>query len=149
MANILPLQLLEVESDGCHLMCKASVEGKEINMLIDTGASRTVFDSVSIKSILGTDLKSLQSNERLSAGIGTTNLESLFLNIKTLKIGSIRIKNYQAVLIDLDQVNNMYTSLGLPAIEGVLGGDLLISLGAIIDYRKMTLKLRKPQKQLT
>lgn len=146
MPNILPLQLLEVESDGCHLMCKATVEGKEINMLIDTGASRTVFDSASIQSLLGTDLNALQSNERLSAGIGSTSVESLFLHVKAFKIGSIRIRNYQAVLIDLSQVNNMYTSLGLPAIEGVLGGDLLISLGAIIDYRKMTIKLRKPPK---
>ena len=149
MPSILPLQLLEVESDGCHLMCKATVEGREINMLIDTGASRTVFDSVSIQAILGTDLTTLQSNERLSAGIGTTSLESLFLHIKKFGIGAVTVKNYQAVLIDLGQVNNMYTALGLPAIEGVLGGDLLISLRAVIDYRKMTLKLYKPKKGVT
>ncbi len=148
MISILPLQLLQVESDGCHLMCEAEVEGRKINMLIDTGASRTVFDSISLQKSLGIDITTLQSNERLSAGIGTTSLESLFLQIESFKIGEVLISDYQAVLIDLGQVNTMYTSLGLPAIEGVLGGDLLISMRAVIDYRLMTMKLRKPRKAL-
>lgn len=147
MISALSLQLLQVESDGCHLMCQAEVEGKKINMLIDTGASRTVFDSVTLQKTLGLDITTLQSNERLSAGIGTTSLESLFLQISEFRIGEISISDYQAVLIDLDHVNTMYTSLGLPAIEGVLGGDLLIAMRAVIDYRKLVMKIRKPGKK--
>ena len=149
MISTLPLQLLYVESDGCHLMCEVEVEGVKVNMLIDTGASRTVFDSISLQQMLGIDISTLQSNERLSAGIGTNSLESLFLEISEFRIGEVIIKDYQAVLIDLGQVNAMYTSLGLPAIEGVLGGDLLISLRAVIDYRQLIMKIRKPAKRLS
>lgn len=146
MISIIPLQLLLVESDGCHLMCKALVEGREINLLLDTGASRTVFDSKSMELSLGIDPENLPSNERLSAGIGSTSLESRFFTIRELRLGDICLNDYPSVLIDMDQVNTMYTSLGLPAIEGVLGGDLLHSLQAVIDYRKLSMKIRKSGK---
>jgi hypothetical protein len=47
----------------------------------------------------------------------------------------------------MSQVNMLYRSLGLPAIEGILGGDLLMELKAVIDYKKMEMTLYKPAKR--
>jgi len=141
------LQKVAVEQDGYHLMCTAYANGQSVNLLIDTGASRTVFDNESMERILDINLTDLENNQQLSAGIGTTNLESRFLTLHHLTLGDLSIQNYQSVLIDMAQVNQLYRSLGLPAIEGILGGDLLMELKAVIDYRKMEMTLFKPAKK--
>jgi predicted aspartyl protease len=141
------LQKVAVEQDGYHVMCSAIANGQPINLLIDTGASRTVFDNESMERILGIDISGLENNQQLSAGIGTTNLESRFLQLQHLTLGDLSIQNYQSVLIDMSQVNMLYRSLGLPAIEGILGGDLLMELKAVIDYKKMEMTLYKPAKR--
>ncbi len=141
------LQKVAVEQDGFHIMCSAFANGQPINLLIDTGASRTVFDNESMERILGIDISGLENNQQLSAGIGTTNLESRFLQLQYLTLGDLSIQYYQSVLIDMSQVNMLYRSLGLPAIEGILGGDLLMELKAVIDYKKMEMTLYKPAKR--
>jgi len=141
----IPLLLLSVEQEGFHIMLTALVNGHSINMLIDTGASRTVFDSNRLQELLKFDPNSVEKNERLSTGIGTTTLESQVLILKEFNLGGALFKEYPAVMIDLSQVNQTYTSLKLPAIEGVLGGDILVEGKAVIDYKKNTLKLVIPK----
>lgn len=140
----LPLLALAVEQDGFHLMTKASANGQTINLLIDTGASRSVFDNASLERILQIQVDSLEQNHQLSAGIGTNQLESRFLQLHRFRLGDLEISDYQAVLIDMGDVNRLYTQLGLPAIEGILGGDILKEMNAIIDYGKLQMTLTKP-----
>ena len=40
----LPFQLLDIEGEGFHVMIKGKINGREANFLVDTGASRSVFD---------------------------------------------------------------------------------------------------------
>ncbi len=135
----IPIILISIENDGFHLMINAKVNGNKINLLVDTGASRTVFDSNRIKKIINTD--NLQKNERLSAGLGTNTMESEIAVIDKFAFSKIKIKKYNAVLIDMSHVNEMYESIKLPQIDGVLGSDLLLKHKAIIDYKKRILKL--------
>jgi len=146
MVYELPLRLLAVEEDGFHVMVSAMVNGHAINLLIDTGASRTVFDSNRLQELLQFGPETVEKNERLSTGIGTTTLESQVFMMKELNLGGAVFHAYAGVMIDLSQVNSSYTSLGLPAIEGVLGGDILVKGKALIDYKKMTLRLTIPKK---
>lgn len=136
--------MVAVENDGFHIMLTARANDKPLNMLIDTGASRTVFDNNSLERILGIDINSLKNNQQLSAGIGSTSLESRFLLLDSFRLGNLSIQNYNTVLIDMSQINQLYTKLGLPAIEGILGGDLLMELKSRIDYREMEICLYKP-----
>jgi len=39
-------------------------------------------------------------------------------------------------------VNQTYQAIGLPAIDGILGGDLMVKTRAVIDYGKMTIRVR-------
>ena len=55
----------------------------------------------------------------------------------------MKLKNFEAAVLDLTTIKQAYSSLNLPPIIGVIGGDILNSHQAIINYRKLKLKLFK------
>ena len=52
MITKIPIQILPIEEDGFHLMTTVKINGKKANLIIDTGASRTIFDETLIKNFL-------------------------------------------------------------------------------------------------
>lgn len=138
--NIIPVSIIAIEEDGCHLMIKALINGHDANLLIDTGASRTVFDQERILSFLDDQEFDFEVNEKLSTGLGTSSMESKSVTINKISFGELEIKDYTAVILEMSHVNESYAKLGLPGIDGVLGGDLLEKYGALIDYGSMELR---------
>lgn len=136
-----PIEILPIEDDGFHLMLKAKINGKKANLIIDTGASRTVFDESLIKGFLPDEYDEFETNEKLSTGLGTNTMQSSAFNLKSLRLGELNIKNYMAVILDLTNINESYSKLKLPLIHGVIGGDLLQKYKAVIYYKSRTLKL--------
>lgn len=63
--------------------------------------------------------------------------------LNKVKIGEIVLTEYPALLLDLQHVNASYEKLGLSAIDGVVGSDLLQEYKAVLDYEKKELKLKK------
>ncbi len=141
MITNVPIEILPIEDDGFHLMLKAKINGKNANLIIDTGASRTVFDQTLIKSFLPEEYDDFETNEKLSTGLGTNSMQSAAFKLKSLKLGDLNIKNYLAVILDLTNINESYTKLKLPLIHGVIGGDLLHKYNAVIYYKSKNLKL--------
>ena len=137
-----PLQLLDIEGEGFHIMVKGMIHGKEASFLIDTGASRSVFDPNTIVTYIE-DIQ-FEKKEGMSAGVGSSDLESATFVIDSLTIGSIEIKDYEGVALDLENIHEMYTKLGLPHIDGIIGGDLLQKNKAVINYRSKKLRLTPP-----
>ncbi|MHC1707038.1 MAG: aspartyl protease family protein [Bacteroidales bacterium] len=142
MTYIIPLQILSIQDDGFHLAFQAHIGNTAINMLLDTGASRTVFDKTRIMEILNLQEGDLTDNPGPSGGIGTLDLQTSVTVINEFKIGEVGFNAYQAALIDLSQVNFLFHSIGLPPVHGILGGDLLEQTQAIIDYGKKTMKFK-------
>ena len=70
-------------------------------------------------------------------------MESHTIILPSIKIGSFKLKNFEAAVLDLSTINQAYISLNLPPIIGVIGGDILQSFDAIINYGKLQLKLFK------
>src|ERR1700752_2553984 len=93
--TILPIRILTIEEDGFHLLIKAQVNNKKAWLLIDTGASKTVFDKERIKKII--DDKEFEPNEKLSTGLGTNSMQTHSVIIKKIQLGEIRLKNFQAI----------------------------------------------------
>ncbi len=137
----IPIEILAIEEDGFHLMLHAKINGKKANLIIDTGASRTVFDELMIKKYLPDSYNDFENNEKLSTGLGTNTMKSQACTLKSLKLGDLTIKNYLAVILDLTNINESYGHLGLPEIHGVIGGDLLKKYKAVIYYKSQNLKL--------
>ena len=137
-----PLQLLDIEGDGFHIMVKGLIHGKEANFLIDTGASRSVFDPKSITNFI--DDVQFKKKEGLTAGVGSSDLESATFKIDVINVGDLEIHDYEAVALDLENIHEMYGKLNLPHIDGIIGGDLLKRHKAVINYRGKKLRFTPP-----
>jgi hypothetical protein len=134
-----PLQLLDIEGEGFHIMVKGTIHGKEANFLIDTGASRSVFDPKTISSFI--ENIEFEKKEGMTAGVGSSDLESATFIVDKFFVGDMEITDYEAVALDLENIHEMYGKLGLPQIDGILGGDLLKRYKAVINYRSKKLRL--------
>lgn len=141
MISKIPFTFIKIEGRGYHLLIKVLINDKPANLLIDTGASKTVFDLSRIEPYLNNS--DLTDNEILSAGLGTNTLASKSTKLDSFKIGDFEIKNYPCIIIDMSHVNETYQSIGLEPFDGVLGSDILYRFKAAIDYKTKTLKLRK------
>jgi hypothetical protein len=134
-----PIQLLDIEGEGFHIMVKGMIHGKEAHFLIDTGASRSVFDPVIVSRFI--ENLQFERKEGMTAGVGSSDLESSTFLIETLSIGVLEIHDYEAVALDLSNIHEMYGKLGLPHIDGIVGGDLLKKHKATINYRAQKMRL--------
>lgn len=137
---VLKIKLLNIENDGYHLSIKGKINGKVANLLIDTGASRTVFDLNRIDKFI--NKKDLKKNDQLSTGLGTSSMVSHVSEIKKLDLGGLIIANYDAIFIDLSHVNKSYENIKLKPIDGVIGSDILLQFKAVVNYDKMELVLK-------
>ena len=135
----IPIQLLDIEGEGFHIMVKGKIHGKEANFLIDTGASRSVFDPTTIATFI--DDLVFEKKEGMTAGVGSSDLESSTFVIDRWSIGELEITDYEAVALDLENIHEMYGKLGLPHIDGILGGDVLKRHKAVINYKSKKIRL--------
>ncbi len=134
-----PINIISIEGDGFHLIAEGLINGESARFVVDTGASRTVFDKERILAYI--DNPEFNEKEGLSAGIGGTDISSFIFNIEELSFGELTIKDYQAVAMDLSNVNNSYAMLNIPPVDGVLGGDLLCKHKAVISYKLKKMRL--------
>lgn len=134
-----PLQLINLQNDGFHLLVEVVVFGHPFNVVLDTGASKTVLDKTSVENHISAD--DLLSSDKLSTGLGTNSMESFILHLPTLHIGKLKLENFEAAVLDLSSISMAYENLQLPPVIGVLGGDILQQYKAVIDYNKLQLKL--------
>src|SRR5690606_35667866 len=110
-------------------------------MVLDTGASKTVLDKTTLLQS-GIPEEKIENANIISTGLGRNSMESFILELPTLAIGNWKIKKFITAVLDLSAVNYAYEQMNLPLVIGVLGGDILFSYAARIDYRKQLLILR-------
>lgn len=135
----IPINIINIEGDGFHLIAEGLINNKPARFVVDTGASRTVFDKDRILNYI--DNPEFNEKEGISAGIGGTDITSFIFNIEELSFGNLKINDYQAVAMDLSNVNNSYAMLKLPPVDGVLGGDLMKKYQAVINYKLKKMRL--------
>ena len=134
----IPIEILEFE-EGYHILVEAKINNKKLKMVLDTGASKTVFDFNTInKFIKKVDYK---LNDFLSVGIGTNTLESYIFEIPKLSFGRMKLDNFETVLIDMSMISESYSKFGLPEVNGILGSDIMVENNAILDIKNKILLL--------
>lgn len=127
-----------MDGGGYHLGLEVSINGKNAFLLLDTGASRTVFDKNQIDLYNSNKIDLLDEK---STGLGTNTMDIHTTEISNLEIGTKKIENITLALIDLSHVNETYEKLGFKKIQGVLGSDLLYKYQAVINYKSLELIL--------
>ncbi|AZI27823.1 MAG: aspartyl protease family protein [Pedobacter agri] len=136
----IPLKLLNLQDDGFHLLVEVVVFKEKHFAVLDTGASRSVFDKLLIERHLA---ETLHVSEEINAATLFTTTTTIQATIPEVKIGPLKIKNYETVAFDLQSVTETYQQFGHPPIIGIIGGDILMQYKAVINYKKLVLRLYK------
>ena len=129
-----PLQITELEPDNYHIIISCNFDDKETaNWIIDTGASKTVFDKnlVEYYSVIEGE-----SDEIHTAGFEEQPQEISLAVLKSVQIGKLKVENLKVALLDLSHINKLYSKITDLNICGLLGSDFLMKYRAVIDYKK-------------
>ena len=135
-----PFHLQSIEEEGYHILVDAVINKQPARLLIDTGASRSVFDTNRFSRFV--EVHEFRPDEKLSAGLGTSSMQTMKVTLTELRIGECSIPGFETILLDMSHVNSSYERLGLPQLDGVVGSELLVLLEAQIDYRKRQLVIK-------
>jgi len=130
----IPLQIIDLHEDGYHPLVKVKVFGKKFTVVLDTGASKTAFDQTML--LQAYEHAILTISDRLSTGLGTSNMKSSTMIINDMYIGKLLVDEFEVAVLDLSTINVAYGQLGHPEVLGVLGGDILMKYKAVINYGK-------------
>jgi len=135
------LRMLDLEGGGKHLAVNCRINGKKSVLLIDTGASSSIFDKDN-KAFADTSYTDVQGS---GSGSGfNSEIQELHLGIiPIINISRFKIENENVVFTSMKHINELYKSLGLPRIAGILGGDILFRHNAVIDFGNQLLLLEK------
>jgi hypothetical protein len=134
-----PLILINLQDNGFHLLVEIVVFGEKLFAVLDTGASRSVFD----KGLMEKHIKELTISDETQAATIFSSATTLQGFIPKLKIGGLILKEYHAVALDLQSVTDTYLLLGHPPISAIIGGDILTDFHAKIEYQKKVLRFYK------
>ena len=141
----IPIQIIELDEKSIHLIIEVKINGAPVNMIIDTGASRTIF-ALSLNGDKMTTPQSSDKEQIHSTGLMADNIRNIQVIAKSFKLGKLKLKNYPVVLIDLTGINSFYKKVAGLEISGLLGGDFLQEMKAVIDYSKAVLVLKKTKR---
>ena len=133
------LKKVEIPPKGIHLLIETYINSTPANLVVDTGASRSVIDYDFLMSL--NPPIDLKEEEGESAGVGSSNLHSFVTRIDKFVIGELTLQNVELASLDLTHVKQSYENLGETPIYGVLGGDILNEYHSTIDYKKSVLRL--------
>ncbi len=136
------IEIFSLDDDNnYHLKTTVNLGLVSIKMIVDTGASRTVFDRTQISELLPE--MEFRLSEQISSGLGTNSMVSYLATIPEFSIRNLHLPNYEAVILDLENVNSVYRSLGLEEVAGVLGSDILMKYGGVINFNTCELSFEK------
>ncbi|SKB99040.1 Aspartyl protease [Sphingobacterium nematocida] len=144
--HTIPLHILALEQQGYHILVEVKLFDTIHKMVVDTGASKTVFDKSMLFQAGMTETALITSNI-LSTGLGTNAMESHTFHLENFSIADWLCSPIEVAVLDLSTINYAYTQMGISPIIGVLGGDILLQYGGIINYKKRTLTLNKHRRK--
>ncbi len=128
----IPLKIIELEDSSYHIMLEAVFNKiTKGNLIIDTGASKTVFDINFVKNFIE-DVEDVE--EENSSGINAMISQTKIGTMPLLTINKFEIENYKTVLLDLSHINNIYQQYTNMHIAGLIGSDFLVKYDAVINY---------------
>ena len=120
-----------------HLLVDATLNGRPALFVVDTGANVSVLHA----SYAGAFAIGEDSSARAGAiGIGGSG-EARQVQIDSLRIGPVDIRQDRIVLADLSPIANLLGPMSGGAIHGVIGQDVLGEHRAVIDVARSILYL--------
>ncbi|PCH49366.1 MAG: acid protease [Flavobacteriaceae bacterium] len=122
-----------------HFELKAILNGVKGRFILDTGASNSCIE-INLAKKFKLEVK---DSETKAAGAGAIGMETKISSKNRLELKKWKYNNFYLVLLDLTHVNTALTEHEAHAIDGIIGADILEKTGAIIDYNKQCLYLKR------
>jgi hypothetical protein len=123
------------------LYLTVTVKGQPLNLFVDTGAT-TVLD-LDVARRLDLTLVATKDETIGITGVGSTR----HLAFVDLLLGKIAITNHQVSILDLSALKALHRRHDMPVFDGLIGADLLAALRARVDFDKLVLEVRRPDRE--
>lgn len=140
MDFFVPFDVKEIEQASFHPIVAATIAGKQINMILDTGASRTVLSS---NLVINFDKTAGDGEEAFAAGINAQRMEVEQVVIPSIRIGNLDFFDMLIFSTNLDAVSSLYEQMAGVRIDGLLGCDFLVKYGGVVDFNAQRIVLTK------
>ena len=121
-----------------HLYARATIDGREVDVLIDTGASNTVVDATLART-LGLKLK---PSPMAGAGVGDSRVAADIVEGADVRVGGVPVGG-MVYTMDLTQLGVALRARGVEPPSLILGGDAMRALHAVLVYHENRLYLRR------
>jgi hypothetical protein len=119
-------------------MLVGELAGRQLDVLLDTGAARTVVDLAYCRA----EGIPTEDTGRVGGGAGGITLPIHTLGDMQLTLDGLPVRSDGIAAIDLSHVNQGLTMSGAGRIHAILGVDVLREHQAVIDYATLSLYLR-------
>lgn len=121
-------------ANGGYMSTQVTVDGKSMNLLIDTGAPSTHFDKSKAEKI-GIQWRTYQKE----GAEGKPDLSLRYCVVSSMQLGPLRVRELRVSAYDLSEVNRRIELHGGVPFDGLIGADLLGRYSAVIDYKTTSL----------
>lgn len=126
------------KSEVGHFHTQGLLNGRQISIIIDTGASNTVF-SLDLAQEMNLPLTKL---EMQGGGAGGSQLDIYQIQDAKFIVADFSPKVNSLFAMDLSHVNQALLLKGVDPVESILGVDILEVHSAVIDYGSNSLYLK-------
>jgi predicted aspartyl protease len=117
---------------GFPLICAAKANGKETDIIVDTGAEWTTLQEGWARDL---ELRTFTSKRLDITGFGKTGAKNARESIlETLQIGSVTYSNVPVAIYAREFAQNPLSKKIMWNVHGLLGSENLAEIGAIIDF---------------
>ena len=119
-------------------MVHAKVNGEDVVLIVDTGASRTCI-AESCADRLGLTSGTVKP---VAASLALPKKTKAWSKLESLDIGSLHMTDFETWIVDFSYINMLVEMKGEELCDGVLGTDILTRKSAVIDYKGRNLYLK-------
>ncbi|MEW5846775.1 MAG: retropepsin-like aspartic protease [Bacteroidota bacterium] len=144
MAKSIKFRVIDFAADGYHWLVDCNINGQKYWLVIDTGATRSVFDH----SALG-DVEVTNHPQGLVIGFGSQTDSISTATLKEIEIGGIAYFNFDVAVANLSNLIELYADMASVKLVGILGCDFLMrnTSSINIQQRRIYLKLIKGENE--
>ncbi|HRX31094.1 MAG TPA: retropepsin-like aspartic protease [Tenuifilaceae bacterium] len=129
--NTIPLQVINIEPGGIHLVVDVYLDKKKLKFVLDTGASQSLIDKG-----LGYESMAIDNEKTEAIGFNSEKTEITFAAFKQVKIGKITFPSFKAAVADMTNLKDVYKEYAGFEINGLLGCDFIVEYFNSINIRQ-------------
>jgi len=130
-------EVVELEEQAYHILVEAEFDSLENGWwIIDTGASRSVFDQTMSELYVQENRDSV-----LATGLGQEMVETGSGSISDLVLDGVSWGLLRVALVDFHHINAEYSKFTNKKIVGLLGADFLLAKSAVLDFKQQKIWL--------